>query len=174
MSDKSSRQLAKDLDEDLGGGFVWKQSGIYFTTWNKTKRPVYKLDPSNGVASVFLSSPEQIFGISFSKAGDVFAFTGRNGDQLSEIFTSATASPAPKRITDITAQLNTWKTTTSEVISWKSKDGATIEGILHKPQDYDPSKKYPLLVVIHGGPTGIDTPTPVPPFPMPCTRSCNG
>jgi dipeptidyl aminopeptidase/acylaminoacyl peptidase len=44
------------------------------------------------------------------------------------------------------------------VISWKSKDGATIEGVLIKPADYDPQKKYPLLVVIHGGPTGVDMP----------------
>jgi dipeptidyl aminopeptidase/acylaminoacyl peptidase len=40
------------------------------------------------------------------------------------------------------------------VISWKSQDGTTIEGILHKPADYDATKKYPLLVKIHGGPTG--------------------
>jgi dipeptidyl aminopeptidase/acylaminoacyl peptidase len=173
LADKSSRQLAKDLDEDLGGGFTWKASGIYFTTWNKTKRPIYKLDPASGVASVFLNSPEQIFGINFSKAGDILAFTGRNGDQLSEVFVSATASPSPQRISDMTSQLNSWKTTTSEVISWKSKDGATIEGVLHKPKDYDPSRKYPLLVVIHGGPTGIDTPTPVPYYVYPIVQWVN-
>jgi dipeptidyl aminopeptidase/acylaminoacyl peptidase len=33
--------------------------------------------------------------------------------------------------------------------------------VLHKPAGFDPSRRYPLLVVIHGGPTGIDTPTPV-------------
>jgi dipeptidyl aminopeptidase/acylaminoacyl peptidase len=33
---------------------------------------------------------------------------------------------------------------------------ATINGILLKPKNFDPKKKYPLLVVIHGGPTGID------------------
>ena len=44
------------------------------------------------------------------------------------------------------------------MIQWKSKDGATIEGVLLKPKNYDPKKKYPLLVVIHGGPTGIDLP----------------
>jgi dipeptidyl aminopeptidase/acylaminoacyl peptidase len=32
-----------------------------------------------------------------------------------------------------------------------------IDGILEKPVDFDPHKKYPLLVVIHGGPTGVDT-----------------
>ena len=46
-----------------------------------------------------------------------------------------------------------------EVISWKSTDGTTIEGVLIKPANFDPAKKYPLLCVIHGGPTGIDRPT---------------
>jgi dipeptidyl aminopeptidase/acylaminoacyl peptidase len=45
------------------------------------------------------------------------------------------------------------------VYSWKSQDGEPIEGILIKPADFDPAKKYPLLCVIHGGPTGIDRPT---------------
>ena len=39
-----------------------------------------------------------------------------------------------------------WTLGTREVISWKSQDGATIEGVLIKPADFDPSKKYPLLV----------------------------
>ena len=47
---------------------------------------------------------------------------------------------------------------TREVISWKSQDGATIEGVLIKPANFDSSKRYPLLCVIHGGPTGVDRP----------------
>ncbi|MDQ3419874.1 MAG: prolyl oligopeptidase family serine peptidase, partial [Acidobacteriota bacterium] len=47
---------------------------------------------------------------------------------------------------------------TRELISWKSTDGTPIEGVLIKPANFDPSKKYPLLCIIHGGPTGIDRP----------------
>ena len=161
LVDKTSRQLAKDFDESLGG-FRWLPSGIYFTAWNKTKRPLYKLDPASGVVSVFLNAPEQIFGISFSRSGEKVAFSGRSGDQLGEVFIASMSSTKSEKITDMTAQMSSWKVAQSEVISWKSKDGAIIEGVLHKPKNYDPSKKYPLLVVIHGGPTGIDTPTPVP------------
>lgn len=162
LSDKSSRQLAKDFDENLRGGFVWRTSGLYATAWNKTRHPMHRIDPATGTVTVFLNSPEQIFGLSLSKSGDTFAFVGRNGEQLNEVFTSSTPTPVPERITDMTAQLNEWSVAQSEIVSWKSKDGATIEGILHKPRNYDPSRKYPLLVVIHGGPTGTDTPTPVP------------
>jgi dipeptidyl aminopeptidase/acylaminoacyl peptidase len=46
-----------------------------------------------------------------------------------------------------------------EIVSWKSRDGTTIEGVLIKPVGFDPAKKHPLLCIIHGGPTGIDRPT---------------
>jgi hypothetical protein len=44
--------------------------------------------------------------------------------------------------------------------SWKSQDGAEIEGVLHKPADFQAGRRYPLLVVIHGGPTGVSRPQP--------------
>jgi len=47
---------------------------------------------------------------------------------------------------------------TREVISWKSQDGTTIEGVLIKPANFDATKKYPLVCIIHGGPTGVDRP----------------
>src|SRR5437016_4828882 len=40
----------------------------------------------------------------------------------------------------------------------RGADGTTIEGVVYKPANFDPGKKYPLLVVIHGGPTGVDQP----------------
>lgn len=166
---KSSRQLAKNFDEQIGG-LTWRTSGIYFIAWNKTKRPMYKINPKTGDTSLFLNAPDQIMGASFSKSGDRFAMNARNNDQLNEIFVSSTAPPKPERITDMTAQIAHWKTAQSEVVSWKSKDGAVIEGVLHKPKNFDPSKKYPLLVVVHGGPTGIDTPQPVPGYVYPIVQ----
>lgn len=160
LDTKASRQIAKDLDEDVGG-LIWRPTGIYTSVWNKTRRPFYKIDPKTGSHSIFLNTPEQILGFSFSKTGDKFAFVGRNGNQLNEIFFNKI------QLTDMTSQISTWKVAQSEIISWKSKDGATIEGVLHKPSNYDASKKYPLLVIIHGGPTGIDTPTPVPGYVYP-------
>jgi dipeptidyl aminopeptidase/acylaminoacyl peptidase len=166
---KATRQVAKDLDEDLGG-FTWKPTGIFASVWNKTKRPLYRIDPKTGSHAIVMNTPEQIFGTSFSKAGDKFAFIARNGDQINEAYITTTTSPKPVKLTDMNAQLKAWKVANSEVISWKSDDGASIEGVLHKPANYDPAIKYPLLVVIHGGPTGIDTPSPVPGYVYPIVQ----
>src|SRR5262249_39597060 len=53
------------------------------------------------------------------------------------------------------------------VITWNSKDGTPIEGVLIKPADYDPAKKYPLIVLIHGGPVDNDQATITRDLPYP-------
>jgi dipeptidyl aminopeptidase/acylaminoacyl peptidase len=45
----------------------------------------------------------------------------------------------------------------TKAIRWKSKDGMEIEGLLTYPANYEPGKRYPLILNIHGGPTGVFT-----------------
>ncbi|MBN2145940.1 MAG: S9 family peptidase [Anaerolineales bacterium] len=58
-----------------------------------------------------------------------------------------------QRLTDYGQALAGWLMGTVETIRWKSKDGVEIEGVLRKPVDFDQAKKYPLVFVVHGGPT---------------------
>lgn len=44
----------------------------------------------------------------------------------------------------------------TEVIYWKGADDVEINGILYYPKSYEAGKKYPLILSIHGGPTGVD------------------
>jgi dipeptidyl aminopeptidase/acylaminoacyl peptidase len=108
-----------------------------------------------------LTKPDNIYNYSLSENGEYLAVRGQNYEDIDEVYYSPTSKPSLKKITNYNAQIADWTLGSSEVVSWKSEDGATIEGVLHKPVDFDPNKKYPLLVVIHGGPTGVDRPTPV-------------
>ncbi|MCD6117325.1 prolyl oligopeptidase family serine peptidase [bacterium] len=44
----------------------------------------------------------------------------------------------------------------SEIIRWKGAKGDMVDGVLYYPFNYEQGKKYPLVVAIHGGPTGVD------------------
>ncbi len=44
----------------------------------------------------------------------------------------------------------------AEEITWKSKDGKPVGGVLVKPAGFSPGRQYPLIVQIHGGPAGAD------------------
>ena len=117
------------------------------------------MNPATG-AIARVSAPDALMGGGFSIDRDSrrVAFTAGSPTTLPELFVSDVDAFAPKALTDMTAQAADLIVGTREVISWKSKDGAAIEGVLIKPADFDPSKKYPLLCIIHGGPTGIDRP----------------
>jgi len=77
-------------------------------------------------------------------------------DHYTEVYRSPLEGLALERLSDFDSQLSKFALGRREVISWKSTDGTPIEGVLVKPRDFDPSKKYPLLFKIHGGPTGVD------------------
>src|SRR5205807_3310748 len=79
-------------------------------------------------------------------------------NRFAEVLMSRTDEFTPRYLTDMNAQWKPFSLATREVFQWKSVDGTPVEGILIKPADYDPTRKYPLLVVIHGGPTGVDNP----------------
>jgi dipeptidyl aminopeptidase/acylaminoacyl peptidase len=62
----------------------------------------------------------------------------------------------------------------TDVISWKAPDGMSIEGLLTYPVGYEKGRRVPLLVVVHGGPTGVFTQsfTGMPnPYPIPVFAS---
>lgn len=88
---------------------------------------------------------------SFTRDSSQVAFVGAGANEYSEVYASPVVPFKPKRLTAMSDQLRDFHLATREVIQWKSAGGTPIEGILIKPADYDASKKYPLLVIIHGG-----------------------
>lgn len=168
----NTRQVAQNFDEDLFA-LQWNAKGIFALSWQKTVRRLLQIDPSSGDTQIISESPERIWNYSFSQDGSRMAFTGSNDTDLTEVYTAYFPLANPQKLTSSSAQIADWATAQSEVIQWKSKDGALIEGVLHKPQNYDPNKKYPLLVIIHGGPTGISTPGAVPSYVYPMVQWLN-
>lgn len=153
-----SIRLAADFDENISV-VDWQFSGIYFTAWQKTSRHLFKLNPETGKIDLIATTPSNIWSADFSKDGKTIVFSGQNPTSLTEIYKTSLKSYRPVALTNFSKQVQNWNLGTSEVISWKSKDGVTIEGVLYKPNNFDPNKKYPLFVSIHGGPTSIDYPS---------------
>lgn len=153
------RDLTPKFDEDPQP-IDWGPDGIYFTALQRTNSHAFRLDPQSGEIHR-ITKPDTFFlgGVSFTKDFKTVAFTAGDGTHLGELFVSTVSDFSPRKLTDMTAQVTDWMLGTSELVTWKSKDGAEIEGVLHKPAGYDPAKKYPLLVMIHGGPTGVSLPT---------------
>jgi dipeptidyl aminopeptidase/acylaminoacyl peptidase len=153
------RSLTDDFDEHA---FLidWKPDGIYFWGFQTTASHLFRVRPDHPKVAR-LTNPDNLMasGFSLTQDGRQMAFVTRSPSSLGEAFVSDVTGSAPRKLTDMTAQTRSLILGKSEVISWKSQDGTTIEGVLTKPADFDPAQIRPLLCIIHGGPTGIDQPT---------------
>jgi dipeptidyl aminopeptidase/acylaminoacyl peptidase len=152
------KSLTDDFDENPQ--FIdWNTDGIYFSAAQKTASHLFKIDAKTN--KIFrVTAPDSLMGGSFSLThdGKRMALVISSPMSLAEIHISDLQNFAPRALTHMTDQAKAFVLGTREVISWKSQDGTIIEGILIKPADFDPAKKYPLLCIIHGGPTGVDRP----------------
>ena len=153
------RSVTDSFDEQPGL-IEWNGDGIYFSAAQKTAAHLFRVDPATARITR-LSGPDSLMasGFSLSRDGRRVAFSSPSPTSLSEIFVSGLPTFSPRKLTSMTDQVKEFKLATREVVSWKSRDGMLIDGILIKPADFDPARKYPLLCIIHGGPTGIDRPT---------------
>ena len=155
-----SRSFAQNFDENLGL-IDWTEESLYAGAWQKTTRVLFKIDPFNNSIEPVSDLPRYVWGIDISKDGSAMAIHAQTPETLSEVYKSSTQDMQLSPVTEMTKQIEGWELGTSEVVSWTSEDGAEIEGVLFKPADFDPDQKYPLMVTIHGGPTGIDFPVPL-------------
>ena len=145
--------LTRDFDEDpnMDG---WATDGIYFEAEQGTHADLLRLDPQS--LNIFRLTPQNLMaeGFTFSRDFSQMAFIAAGDNAFPETYTSPVNSFVPEKLSNISAQYAKFRLATRSVIHWKSSDGTAIEGILIKPANFDSSKKYPLLVEIHGGPTG--------------------
>lgn len=148
----------------------WHVQGIYLHYIDGTVSRLARLDPSSQLevlefGDIFpVCSPPNYFDI--SKAGTlVFAAGGIHSVPEIVVAPKAKRPPTPsssmqtvfppiriQKLTTFNSLCDDWDWGTRETINWKSRDNTEIEGILLKPTDFDPVQKYPLIVVVHGGP----------------------
>ena len=136
------RSLTDAFDETPG--FVaWTPDGIYFSGMQKTNAHLFRLDPQS-LRIARVTGPDDFIGggFTFSRDGKRMAFTSGSPTSLTEVFVSGLPFQ-PRALTNMTAQADAFILGTREVISWKSKDGTEIEGVLIKPADFDPAGSTP-------------------------------
>jgi len=152
------RSLTDSFDE-VPSVVAWNPGGLYFSALQKTAGHLFRMNTATGQIAR-ISAPDDLMGGGFTMDRDArrVAFTAGAATKMPELYVSDINGFAPRALTDMTGQAADLVVGSRELISWKSTDGAVIEGVLIKPADFDPSKRYPLLCIIHGGPTGIDRP----------------
>ncbi|HUR66249.1 MAG TPA: S9 family peptidase [Chitinophagaceae bacterium] len=138
------------------GNILWSDDEryIYFSAQSNGGQPVYRADL--GSKKVEQLSDYESGILNFDLSGNKIVFVKTEINNPFEVYTANAAMENPKRLSNFnTAWLDNKKLSIPEKQSFTNEKGMKIEYWIMKPTNFEPGKKYPLLLEIHGGPSSM-------------------
>jgi len=147
--------LAPALDRPINS-FALTANTIYLDVEDQGHDKIYSLPLEGGTAQVITSSTVGCYtGMSVSNDGKSMVSNFETASQPAEIVRINASERSHHFLSDYnTEKLKTLDLPAVEEFWFTSSRGKKIKSLLVKPAGFDPSKKYPLFVVMHGGPAG--------------------
>ena len=134
-------------------GLLWADdsSGIYYSMEESGTTNLY-FSPIDAPVRKITSGVHVLTGVSVAKNG-VAAAVRSNYKEPGTLVTFDINKPAPRKLLDVNEDVLAGVTLADqEELQVTSSDGMKVQGWLMKPVNFDPKKKYPMLLFIHGGP----------------------
>lgn len=145
--EKQLRYRYVKLDDDEE--FIKKGQKLLLTGfYHKDKsEALFELTYKSGASPKQLIAGDYKYG-NFLKAqsADQLLFTQENFNTFPDLISTNLSFKAPQQVTQANPQQANYLWGSSELYNWTSLDGKKLTGLLIKPENFDPNKKYPLLV----------------------------
>ena len=141
--DRSAEELAWSADSKT----------IFFTAENETQKPVYAMPARAGAEPKKLLADTFNTAISFSADGKTLAFERTSLTMPAEVFVAAGDGSNLRQLSHQNDSiLAVLEMNPPEAFWFEGAEGTKVQAMLIRPPKFESTKKYPLLVVLHGGP----------------------
>ena len=143
----------KNFDPNVGRANWSKADGqIYFTAENRDYISFYVLNPKNGRITQIDTKEDLVNGFALAASSPVIAYYGQGASNSDRLYTYDTKTKATVLKDDLSAVILK-DVDLGECREWnfKNSKGETVYGRFYLPPDFDPSKKYPMIVNYYGG-----------------------
>jgi len=140
------------VDVDADNPYVPTKSDVYLSAFQiYTKASGIYRDRFDGV-----DEPEQLVmghasygGIRKAKNEDVYIYTRSTFQEFPDIWVADENFENARKVTDANPQQEQFLWGSAELVEWSSNDGIPLQGILYKPDGFDPDKEYPMMVYFY-------------------------
>lgn len=153
-ADGGNKKVLTESFDRTPFGLMWAEdnSGIYFAAEDKGTNNLYFSAVTGGAPKQITTGNHQLLPSSVSKNG-IVAGVLSDPKEPGDLVVFNLKNPVPKKVTDVNGDLlEGRKLGDQEEIWYDSVGGYKVQGWIVKPPDFDPNKKYPLMLYIHGGP----------------------
>jgi len=149
----TSSELARGFDQQVEEVVISPDSKlVYFTAGEHGKEPIFKVALAPGAPTKIISN---VFAtnVQMSADGRTLIFLNSSIASPAEVYRANADGSGLTPLTRFNRDLmERAKLKPAEDVEWNGALGQKIHGFIVKPLDFDPAKKYPLVVLIHGGP----------------------
>ncbi len=148
--------LTATIDRNIDG-FTWYPDSkrIAFVMEDRGRHPAQMIAVTGGGARALTQGASTVGDIQFTSDGKTLVYTEQSGRSPVEIYKATSGGGAPVALTRLNDQLMAqYGMPSFEEFTVVGAEGAQVHSFMLKPPEFDASKKYPLLLLIHGGPQG--------------------
>ncbi|MDR3700126.1 MAG: S9 family peptidase [Candidatus Sulfopaludibacter sp.] len=148
--------LTENLDRWVNS-FTWSpdSANLFFTTADRGRQAIQLMPVNGGPIRIAASGESELDDMQLTRSGKTMVYTQQTGTSPVEIYRAASSGGAPVALTHLNdAVLNGAAAGSLEEVWVNAPDGARIQSFIVKPYGFDPARKYPVLMMIHGGPQG--------------------
>ena len=150
------KALVASYDGQPGlAGWSADSKRIYFNESKGTGTQFYVVDIAANRITEIKSTNAVYSAINLNRSGTTLGMVRQTSDTPGEVFVSSVTTFNPVQISSANRDLKLPAVGRTEVITWKSKDGKQIEGLLTYPVGYQAGQRVPLILNVHGGPAGV-------------------
>jgi len=149
-----NENLSEGFDRSANG-LAWSADSktIFFIAENETLQPVYAMAARAGAEPRKVVAESFNTGLTISGDGKTLAFERTSLTMPAEVFVAGSDGSAARQITHLNdALLAKLEMNAPETFWFEGAEGAKVQAMMIRPPHIDASKKYPLLVLLHGGP----------------------
>jgi dipeptidyl aminopeptidase/acylaminoacyl peptidase len=131
--------------------FIKKDAELLLSSFDETTKAsgYYKLSLKTGELKKLLVSPHRYAGTIKAQQSDKILFTRESFTEFPDVWTSNTNFLSPTKTTNANPQMKNYLWGSVELVNWTSLDNVPLEGLLYKPENFDPKKKYPMIVYFY-------------------------
>jgi dipeptidyl aminopeptidase/acylaminoacyl peptidase len=153
---RATRSLTEDFDLQVNG-VAWSPDSrtLFFTAAENARQPIYSV-PATGGPVTMVRGEGTFDDLQPSPDGRTLIATKVSATHPAEIYRVAVDGSAIAPVTRANdAFLAGFALRPGESVTYTGAAEKPVQAWIFKPADFDPAKKYPLLVLIHGGPQGV-------------------
>jgi dipeptidyl aminopeptidase/acylaminoacyl peptidase len=151
----ASKLIVDDMDL-IPGNLHWAGANeARFETGVKGTEHIFRIDLTTRKTAPVTSGERSVRGFDINEKAGVMTYIANDFEHMDDVYASALDGSGERQLTHVNAKL--WSeldVAKVERIPYKSTDGWAIDGFLVKPAGWQPGKKYPMVLSIHGGPAG--------------------